>query len=231
MNLAIRPSGIDRTRGATGPARPTRLARLAGLAVLLAGALLATGCATLNTVSTDVTRYAQWPADRKPGTYAFERLPSQQAQPNEQAPLEDAASLALQAAGFTRTPEADRAEYRIQVGARLVRSPGSPWVDDWPGGPWSPWGPWGRPYARFGWYGPGSTLGLGWTWNNARYEREVGLLIRDGRTGTPLYEARAGSEGTANFSAPLMTALFEAALKDFPAAPGGPQRILIEMPR
>ena len=98
-----------------------RLRRLAALPVL-AVALLASGCATLNTVSTEVTRYAQWPADRKAGTYTFERTPSQQAQPSDQAPLEEAAARALEGAGFTRATDASQAEYRVQVGARLTRN-------------------------------------------------------------------------------------------------------------
>ncbi len=201
--------------------------------LVLAAAVLSAGCASLNTVSTEVTRYAQWPADRKPGSYTFERTPSQQAQPSDQAPLEQAASQALEGAGFTRAEDASRAEYRVQVGARLTRSANSPWVDDWPGSAFGPWGPWGRPYGRAGWYGPGVGLGLGFGWNMTppRYEREVGLLIRDGRTGTPLYETRAASEGTQNFSAPLLGALFEASMRDFPAAPPGPQVIRVELPR
>lgn len=226
-----RPHREEPDTGASRRLSIARWLRPAGLAGLLAAAVLASGCATLNTVPAEVTRYAQWPADRKPGSYAFERLPSQQAQPGEQAPLEEAAARALEMAGFTRAEDASRAEYRIQVGARLLRSSGSPWVDDRPGGPWGPWGPWGRPYARYGWYGPGASLGLGWSWDTARYEREVGVLIRDGRNGTPLYEARAGSPGSPNFSAPLLAALFEAAMKDFPAAPGGPQRVLVEWPK
>jgi hypothetical protein len=37
------------------------------------------GCASLNTVVSDVSSYGQWPTQRKPNTYRFERLPSQQA--------------------------------------------------------------------------------------------------------------------------------------------------------
>ena len=64
-----------------------------------------------------------------------------------------------------------------------------------------------------------------------RYDREVGLLIRDGRSGTPLFETRAASEGTSSFSPPLLSALFEASMRGFPAPSTGPQTIRIELPR
>lgn len=224
------PAGIPARIPARPAADPTMRRRLLVVPVL-AAALLASGCATLNTVATEVTRYAQWPADRKPGTYSFERLPSQQAQPNDQAPLEEAAARALEGAGFTRVAPGSAAEYRIQVGARLIRNPNSQWVDDWPHGPWGPWGVWGRPLGRAGWYGPGVGVGFGWSMSPPRYDREVGLLIRDGRNGTPLYETRAASEGTQSFSAPLLGALFEASMRDFPAAPAGPQVVRVELPR
>ena len=54
----------------------------------LAGALLLGGCAGISTVSSNVSSFGEWPADRKPGTYAFERLPSQQARAAESDVLE-----------------------------------------------------------------------------------------------------------------------------------------------
>ena len=43
------------------------------LTVLAAASLAAvTGCAGPYTVSADVSSYGNWPADRKPGTYAFD---------------------------------------------------------------------------------------------------------------------------------------------------------------
>ena len=49
-------------------------------------ALVLSGCAGLNNVTSEVSSYGQWPADRKPASYAFERLPSQQARPEQQQP-------------------------------------------------------------------------------------------------------------------------------------------------
>ena len=64
-------------------------------------ALILTGCAAVNSVESEVSTYSQWPTERKPGTYAFERLPSQQANAQRQDQLEALAKRALDGAGFT----------------------------------------------------------------------------------------------------------------------------------
>ena len=67
----------------------------------LAAALLLAGCAALNQLTSEVATYGEWPAGRKAGSYAFERLPSQQAKAQQQADLEAAAAKAMEQAGFT----------------------------------------------------------------------------------------------------------------------------------
>lgn len=198
---------------------------LAVLAVFAVAAL--GGCATLNTVSSDVTSYAQWPAGRAAaGTYSFERLPSQQAGGDAQARLEAAAARALAGIGFQPVPEGSTPDVRVQVGARVGRSH-TPFLDD---RLYAPHGLWAWPYGRgIGW-GPGWSTGLGWTIDSPRYDREVALLMRDGRTGTPLYETRAVSEGSGSFSSALLAALFEAALKDFPQPPAGQRTVRVTLP-
>ena len=54
---------------------------------LLATTALLAGCAAMNSLTSDVASYSAWPADRKPGSYAFERLPSQQARPERLRPI------------------------------------------------------------------------------------------------------------------------------------------------
>jgi hypothetical protein len=39
-------------------------------------ALTLAGCASMNQLTSEVSSFSQWPAARKPGSYAFERLPS-----------------------------------------------------------------------------------------------------------------------------------------------------------
>ena len=41
------------------------------------------GCAALNTVHADLSTWGDWPTGRAPGSYAFDRLPSQQSDPAE----------------------------------------------------------------------------------------------------------------------------------------------------
>jgi cytochrome c-type biogenesis protein CcmH/NrfG len=96
------------------------------IAVALVGAAALGGCAALNTVTSEVATYGDWPAVRAPGRYAFERLPSQQAQPARQAELEAAAARALEAVGFTAAPSAAQADVIVQVGARIGRTDISP---------------------------------------------------------------------------------------------------------
>ncbi|MFM7532236.1 MAG: DUF4136 domain-containing protein [Rubrivivax sp.] len=201
---------------------PPSVARRAGLRALGAaaavalGAMLA-GCASLNTLDSVVASYGQWPTGRAPGTYAFERLPSQQAQPERQKMLEDAARPALEAAGFKAPPPGTTPEVIVQVGARVTRTDRAPWDDPlwWRGG-FGVWrhGPWLGPSWRVGMYT-----------DAPRYEREVAMLLRDRASGEPLYETRASSDGLTRGDAQILRAMFEAALKDFPATGVRPRTV------
>ena len=75
-------------------------------AAALAGAALLAGCAGMRTVDTSVATFGEWPANTAPGTYAFDRLPSQQANPQRQQSIEDAAAQALASAGSGPPPTA-----------------------------------------------------------------------------------------------------------------------------
>ncbi len=180
------------------------------------------GCAALNQLSADVSTFGDWPAGRKPTTYAFERLPSQQARAEEQQKLEDAARPALQKAGFTPVAAGAEPDLVVQVGARVSRADRSPWDDPlwWHGG-FGYWhrGPWRGPY-----WGASARLDL-----SPRYDREVALLVRDRATGKPLYEARASSEGLQSSAEPLLRPLFEAAMVDFPATGVNPRRVTVPL--
>jgi len=186
---------------------------------LLAAGLLA-GCAGMNTLHADISTYGEWPAGRAPGSYAFDRLPSQQAAPELAARLEADAAPALEKAGFV--PAAGQpADVLVQVGARSTLTDIAVWGDPlwWHGG-WMPtnrvWlGPvwWPEPLA-----------------DRRRYEREVALLVRDRVSGQPLYEARAVSEGGLAGSDSLYTALFQAALMDFPRSGPNPRPVTVTLP-
>ena len=133
---------------ATPVPRRALLAGAGGAALLLLG-----GCAAMNTLTAEVSSFGEWPAGRSPGSYAFERLPSQQARAQAQDALEAAARPALREAGFAEAPAGQEPEVRVQVGARLTRVDAGPWGPQIGiGGYWA-WG-------RSPWWGPG--WGLGW---------------------------------------------------------------------
>ncbi len=179
------------------------------------------GCAAFNNLNNEVSTYGAWPAERKPATFVFERLPSQQAQPERRQQLEDAARGALEAAGFRPAADPNDAQYLMQVGARVTSN--DPWIFNdplfWRGGGFRQ-GPW-----RFnrGYWGPG--WGWGFPYETPSYDREVALLIRDRRSGELLYEARATNSGPSAAIGYLLPAMFEAALKDFPAVSPTPRNV------
>jgi hypothetical protein len=199
---------------------PHRAPRL-GLPLLLAAALLG-GCAALTQVSTEVSSFGDWPAARAPGTYAFDRLPSQQAQAAETEALEAAARPALERAGFKPVAAGQAPEVLVQVGLRSSRVDRQPWDDPF-------WWRGSFGYWRYGpWAGPSWNLSLHHQY--ARYDREAAVLIRDRASGKPLFEARASSEGNTAGDSTLVAALFTAALMDFPRTGVNPRRVVVPLP-
>jgi hypothetical protein len=190
------------------------------LSLLIATVSLA-GCASLNSLTSEVSSYSQWPADRKPGSYAFERLPSQQTRPQQQQVLEDSARPALEAAGFTPAADASASEYIVALGARVSAT--EQYYDDpfwWRGGLYS------HRFSR-----PWPYYGIGFGIPSTTYEREVALLIRDRASGKPLFEARASHESVSPAaSGATLAAMFAAALADFPKLGLNPRRVTVSLP-
>jgi hypothetical protein len=193
--------------------------RMPIVSLALATALLA-GCAGMGSVTSDVSTFGEWPRGRSPGSYVFERLPSQQSTPDQQAALEEAARPALQRAGFVPAPAGARADVTVQVGARITRSQASPWDDPF----WWRWGVgYGHGFGRRSGFGLSATFPL----TSSYVEREVALLIRDTASGAPLYEARASSSGNTSGGTPALAAMYQAALADFPTPALNPRRISV----
>lgn len=187
----------------------------------LAATVALSGCALLNTLSNEVSTYSQWPAERKPGSFVFERLPSQQSQPERQAVLEGAAQRAIEAAGFTPAGAGKPADYVIQLGARVSPNERSIYDDPfwWHGGLML-----GRGHRGSFW-----GTGLGFTYSPPTYAREVAVLIRDRASSTPLYEARATNDGGSPNIDSLLPAMFDAALMDFPYGGPNPRTVRIDL--
>ncbi len=214
------PHDAPATPQAQAPCRWRRRAALiTGATALLA---VAAGCASMQQLHADVASYGDWPAGRVAGTYAFDRLPSQQQRSDDAQQLEAAAAAALAKAGFQPAAAGQQPALLVQLGARDTRTVYVPWDDPlwWRGG-FGSWrhGPWAHP-----------RWSLGLRWESPRYEREVALLLRDRASGQPLYEARAASEGYTRSDAALLQAMFSAALADFPKANGQVHRVSVPLP-
>jgi len=188
------------------------------LSILIAAAALS-ACAGLHELSNDVSTYSLWPADRKPTTYTFERLPSQQVNAQQQLLLEDAAHRAMEKAGFTLATDPAAADVSVTLGARVTPNDRSPYDDPfwWHGGLYG-YRYFGRPYYYRG-FGP--RFGYPF-FDSPTYEREVAMLIRDRKTGQPLYEVRVVNDGFSSSIDALLGAMFEAGMAGFPQQPGGP---------
>jgi Domain of unknown function (DUF4136) len=191
------------------PASPAARRGSRGLAAGLAALSLGlAGCASLNTVHTEVSTFGSWPAGRSPGSFAIERLPSQQALGDDQAALEAGAAAALQRAGFQPASAGTAADVTVQIGARISRESRGPWDDPlW-------WHAWGPRWHQIAWYQPG------WAWRSQldrpEYRREVAVLIRDRASGQAVYEARARTDGVSRGGQEILDAMFAAALQNFP---------------
>lgn len=198
--------------------------RFLSLPLVLAAAALS-GCAALSSVSSDVSSFGEWPSDRKPGTYAFERLPSQAQKAAESDALEALARPALAKAGFKPVEAGQQPDVLVQVGSRVGYADAYPWADSlW----WR--GSFGA-YRHGPWLGPRWGVGLGMQFDARRYEREVAVLIRDRASGKPLYESRASRESSSTSTGnATLSAMFEAALLDFPKLGMNPRRVEVALP-
>lgn len=188
------------------------------LALVVAAAVLLSGCGTY-LLENNVQSFSGLPALPANPTYTFERLPSQANQPGQKA-IEALADAALFKAGLRRDDAAPR--YRVQVSAAIQRVL-SPWYD-----PWDPWGGWGwGPHfgPRFG--------GFGWSGfprsDQAWYQREVALIVRDRASNQVVYETRAASDGPWLDNSVVLPAMFDAALQGFPNPPQGVRRVNIQL--
>jgi Domain of unknown function (DUF4136) len=187
-------------------------------------ALTLTGCAAFNNLTSEVSTYGLWPAERKPASFVFERLPSQQVHPERQEMLENAARGAVEAAGFRAAQDPADAQYLIQIGARVSAS--DPWIYNEP------------LFLRFGYaypyaccrfrrqFGP---LWGPWYDDYVTFDREVAVLIRDHKNGQLLYEARASNSGSSPSMDYLLPAMFTAAMRDFPANSPNPHDISVQI--
>ena len=189
----------------------------------LAVIVLLPGCAATH-LDANVHTVGNWPSGRTPDTFAFQRLPSQQAHAKEQDRREAEATAAMVRAGF-KPASADSADVLVQVAARTIE--GTAWLGD-PMFMGPTMGFYGGRWAGRGW-GYGAGWGVGFANAVPFNAYEVAVLIVDARTQQTLYESRARSDGTWSDKQGWM-ALFEAALRDFPFNAVSPRRVTVDLP-
>jgi len=192
------------------------------LSVGLLSALVLGGCGSTYVVNADVSTFGKWPEGRAAGSYAFDRLPSQQQDEARQDVHEKAARAALEKAGFTPAADAKSADVLVTIGLRVSPQDRAPWDDPL----------WWRWQGNYGYwrYGPG-WRGYGPMWTEPRYDRSVALLLRDRVSGEPLYEARASNDGMTQGDSRLSGALFSAALAEFPKVEPKPHSVSVQVSR
>jgi len=204
------------------PAAPQALLRTCTLLATLAFA----SCATTYRLDSQVNSFSSL-AGMPTAGYRFERMPLQQADPN-QPRVEALAQAALARAGLRRDDA-----------WAVVQQVADPW-----GGP--AYGPWGRPYGSWGHLGVaggsggpvGVGVGIGFPlggpgpyYGRTWLRREVGLVMRDLATGQVVYQTQAVNDGPWLDADRAIGASFDAALQGFPRPPAGPRQVDVTMPR
>lgn len=190
-------------------------------ALMTASLLGLAACAGFGTLTSDVTSYGVWPIDRKPTSFAFERLPSQAKNTARQELLEAAATTALQKAGFSPSADAKSADVLVMVGARISVQEISPWDDPF----------WWQYHHGFWRHSPRLNPYSSYYLGNRRYEREVAVVLRDRQGGAVLYEGRAANDGLNEGDVPVIAAMFEAAMSDFPRTIPEPHDVKLPLQR
>ena len=163
-------------------------------------------------------------------SYRFERLLSQDAQPQAQAQaeLEAVVERALAASPLRRAADPAQARYSLLASARTLA-----YVQDDAGG-LAPMGA-GHAQVQIS-VGPGGFSG---PLRYARpsmifsylYRSEVTLVLRDLRSMKIVYESQAKHDGPWPDRRAIYASMLEAALRDFPNPSAGKRRVRVEIPR
>jgi len=172
-------------------------------ALLLAAVL--SGCASQLVVESVVQAQATWASAPQNARWRFERLPSQQAQPELQSRYEGMVAPLLERAGWQRDEQ--NPSHLVQV---LLRS--SAWqLLPWPGH----FGFWHRLRPPFV--------------ERTQYLREVVVLIRERQSGQIVYEAHANHDSLWPDSDAQWSAMLTAAMHGFPNPPQGSQAVGVQV--
>jgi hypothetical protein len=204
-----------------------------------------TGCASVRLIDSEVNAFSTLQSVPAGSSYRFERLPSQQADPQRQDQLEAIAQASLAKVGMQRVgdaPGSPAARYSVQMGINVQRADAAAWDG---------WGPQVGGFGGFGTFvgvasgpyllgrsrGHGSVvgqIGIGYhgfpyPYLPPHYVREVSLVMRDTTSNLVVYETRAKHDSIWADSLNILPAMFDAALQGFPTPPAGPRQVGIEL--
>ncbi len=186
--------------------------------LLLAAVVLLTGCASMWRIQSDVQSFSSWPQMPQPPTqFRFERLPSQLADPQAQAALEQQALPVLAQVGLLPDPQA---RYSLQISTRLEEA--TRWDEPAGGVFFSPW-----IGGHHGQLGMGFPIGR---MPQRSFQRQVNLLLRDLVSGQVVYETQARYDSRFPIGTDVLPALVAAALHGFPQPPAGPRVVTVDIP-
>jgi len=185
------------------------------------------GCSGMRIVDSDVTSFSAstTQAVTLPVRYRFERLPSQQARATQSSALEALAQPVLEQAGLRRDDVAP--DYTVQLDLRQFRDAQSPWDDARFVGAYQLYFP--QP-GRYGLLMRSPPLAFGVP-ESPYYRRELAVVVRRLADMQVVFESRAKHDGPWPDDAAILSAMLQAAMQRFPAAPAGARRVLIEIAR
>ena len=201
-------------------------------ALTVSSALALSACSTGPLrVSTDVQAFVRpantqtAPIQWRGARYRFDVLPSQAGL--NLAPLQGMTEAALSAHGLVR--DEAQARFAVQASASLRNV----WVDDGWGshGAYGPYGwgmGWRLGYGRGPWYGAYGAYGAA-ALPTSTYLRELRIAVQEIASGQTVYETRARNESPNGQNDAIFAAMVNAALKDFPHAAAGWQRVDTEL--
>lgn len=189
------------------------------LILILAASVLLSACATgprmVSSLVSTQAAHAPGSALLQNAHYRFVQEDNVIGQPS-QAQLQAMAAEALLRVGAVQDDAG--ANVSVQVSGQV----GVFWAAD-------PYGAWSNPQIALGlgyggrWRGGGVGLGFNWPYGYPYgysavpvYVSEVGLLMRDLKTGQIIYDTRARHEGVRGDFNPVLAALFVAALQGYP---------------
>jgi hypothetical protein len=197
--------------------------------------LLLSGCSTVRLIDSQVNAFGSAAALPATVRYQFERLPSQNAQPERQTQLETLAEAALAKVGFERvsptpavntTPTASTGSlYLVQLQVRVQET-----TSAYPPGYALP----GRDYVvtGSGRVVPAFGFGLGFGFaGSPRYLRELSIVVRQVGSNAVVFESQASNENPWHDTDAILPAMLDAALQGFPSPPAGVRRVAIDIPR